>query len=71
MDSIKRLEKDKVKVVPVTIGDEVDPNELIKRANNKQYLVKEKDDVKPSQLATKIMDKVLRGKGVGVMKRCL
>jgi uncharacterized protein YegL len=62
MNAVKAMKKNKIKVVPVAIGDDVDPDELVKRTNNKQYLVKGKTDEKPEPLGDKIMDKVLRGK---------
>lgn len=62
INAVKGLNKNKIKVVPVAIGNEVDPDELVKRTNNKQYLVKGKTDENPEPLGDKIMDKVLRGK---------
>lgn len=62
MNGVKGLERNNIKVVPVVIGDEVDPDEVVKRTNNKQYLVKGKTDENPEPLGNKIMDKVLRGK---------
>ena len=61
MNAVKELDKNAIKVVPVAVGDEVDPDGLIERTKNKQYLVKGKPDENPKPLGDKIMDKVLRG----------
>lgn len=62
IDRVKELEKNQIKVVPVVIGNQVDPIELVKRTNNKQYLVKGKEDEQLAPFGDKIMDKVIKGK---------
>ena len=60
----KALEEGDVKVIPVALGKESDPNELSKITPNKQNLVDVDEGDEPEATAEIIMRKVLKGKNV-------
>lgn len=55
------LEYDDVKVVPVAIGDEIDPKEIAGVSPYRDVLVEVPKDVDPKDLAGLVMDKVFIG----------
>ena len=61
-EKARDLRESGVKVLPVALGDESNPDELSEIAPHKEYLVKMKEDEDPEKAAEKIMDKVLVGK---------
>ena len=61
-DSAKLLEEGGIKVIPVAIGDEVDHAELEATTSEKRNVVNASTDVDLTDLKTKIMNKVFKGK---------
>ena len=55
------LDIDDVKVVPVAVGDDIDPIEIEDISPYKDVLVDVPKDVDPTDLAEAVMDKVLKG----------
>ena len=58
----KPLEENKIKIVPVAIGNEASKKELLSLTTNEGYLVKSSSEDRPNHLAQKIMEKVIMGK---------
>jgi len=56
------LEKLAIRVIPVAIGAEPDPNQLEKTTSNKENLIRVSKDEKPNQIGQTIMDKILKRK---------
>ena len=56
------LRESGIKVVPVALGEEANPDELTEITRNKENLVKMETDENPEKAAVKIMIKVLEGK---------
>jgi len=56
-----QLEKAKIKVIPVALGSESDPKEILTTTANKQNLIIARDDEKPKDLGDKIMEVVIKG----------
>lgn len=61
-DSAKLLEEGGIKVIPVAIGDEVDHAELEATTSEKRNMVNASTDVDLTDLKTRIMNKVFKGK---------
>ena len=57
----QELDIDDVKVIPVAIGDEIDPQEIEEISPYKDVLVDVPKDVDPTDLAKAVMNKVLKG----------
>ena len=57
----QELDIDDVKVIPVAIGDEIDPKEIEEISPYKDVLVDVPKDVDPTDLAKAVMNKVLKG----------
>lgn len=57
----QELDFDDVKVVPVAIGDEIDPKEIEEVSPYIDVLITVPEDVDPTDLAEGVMDKVLKG----------
>lgn len=57
----QELDIDDVKVIPVAIGDEIDPKEIEDISPYKDVLVGVPKDVDPTDLAKAVMNKVLKG----------
>jgi hypothetical protein len=56
------LEDKGIRVIPVALGTESDPKELVIATTNKQNLIKAGDNEDPKILGDKIMGKVIEGK---------
>ena len=61
-EKARDLRESGIKVVPVTLGEEANPDELTEITRNKENLVKVETDENPEKAAVKIMIKVLEGK---------
>ena len=56
------LEKNGIRVIPVAVGSDADPEELEKTTTSKKNVIKVPKNEKPNRLGQKIMDKILTRK---------
>ena len=59
--SAKLLDENKIRVIPVAIGSEADPDQLIKITPYRDDLIEAKKDKEPWRLAREIIMKALKG----------
>ena len=62
VQAAKELYGEDVDIIPVAIGDEADPSELVKITDRKGNLIEESKEITPEELAEKIMEKSFGGK---------
>lgn len=67
-EKARDLRESGIKVVPVALGEEANPDELTEITRNKENLVKMETDENPEKAAVKIMIKVLEGKCLDYQK---